>query len=138
MLCIAQNTVAQCASPIATFPYNEDFEITNGAWTPGGTGSDWAWGTPTKPVITGAGSGTKCWVIGGLTGDQRFFLGFAQVWRQNIRPEALKLRINTDPHAPGSFRCNGPLSNMTEFARAFGLEEGVPMVRPAGARAKIW
>ena len=69
MLCIAQNTVAQCATPIATFPYNEDFEITNGAWTPGGTGSDWAWGTPAKPVITGAGSGTKCWVIGGLTGS---------------------------------------------------------------------
>ena len=69
MLCIAQNTVAQCATPIATFPYNEDFEITNGAWTPGGTGSDWAWGTPAKPVITGAGSGAKCWVIGGLTGS---------------------------------------------------------------------
>jgi putative endopeptidase len=60
------------------------------------------------------------------------------VWRQNVRPEALKLRINTDPHSPGIFRCDGPLSNMTEFAQAFGLKDGDPMVRPAAVRAKIW
>ena len=63
--CIKQKSYAQCATPISFFPYTEGFETTNGGWTPGGTGSDWAWGTPTKPVITGAGSGTKCWVIGG-------------------------------------------------------------------------
>jgi gliding motility-associated-like protein len=61
---------AQCGTPISTFPYNEGFEATNGGWTTGGTASDWAWGTPSKPVITGAASGTKCWIVGGLTGSQ--------------------------------------------------------------------
>ena len=76
--------------------------------------------------------------IDGFTPEQRFFLSFAQIWRNNIRPEALKLRIATDPHSPGRFRCNGPLSNMSEFARAFNLKDGEPMVRPPGDRAKLW
>jgi putative endopeptidase len=76
--------------------------------------------------------------IDGFTPEQRFFLSFAQIWRNNIRPEALKLRLNTDPHSPGNFRCIGPLSNMPEFAQAFGLKNGDAMVRPAADRAKIW
>ncbi len=60
---------AQCVSGISTFPYNEGFETSNGGWTSGGAGNDWAWGTPAKPVITGAGGGTKCWIVGGLTGS---------------------------------------------------------------------
>ncbi|MEP7255680.1 MAG: gliding motility-associated C-terminal domain-containing protein [Ferruginibacter sp.] len=68
--CIIQKTNAQCATPISVFPYNEDFETTNGNWVPGGTGSDWIWGTPAKPVITGAASGIKCWIIGGLTASK--------------------------------------------------------------------
>ena len=58
---------AQCGTTINTFPYAEDFETSQGGWTPGGTSNDWAWGTPAKAVITGAGSGHKCWVSGGLT-----------------------------------------------------------------------
>ena len=76
--------------------------------------------------------------IDGFTPNQRFFLSFAQIWRENIRPEALRVQINTNPHSPGHFRCNGPLSNMPEFAQAFGLKDGEPMVRPAALRAKIW
>lgn len=60
---------AQCPSSINTFPYQEDFELNNGNWVPGGTGSDWAWGTPAKPVIQAAGSGSKCWTTGTLTGS---------------------------------------------------------------------
>src|SRR5687768_3313193 len=56
---------AQCTGAINTFPFHEDFEMNDGSWIPGGTGSDWAWGNPDKPVITGAGSGNKCWVTGG-------------------------------------------------------------------------
>ena len=60
----------QCGTTVTTFPYVEDFEASQGGWTSGGTtGNDWAWGTPAKPVITGAGSGSKCWVTGGLTGS---------------------------------------------------------------------
>ena len=76
--------------------------------------------------------------IDGFTPEQRFFLSFAQIWRNNIRPEALRLRINTDPHSPGQYRCVGTLSNMTEFVQAFGLKDGDPMVRAASERAKIW
>jgi gliding motility-associated-like protein len=69
MFCLVQKTYAQCATPINTFPYTEGFEASNGSWTTGGTASDWAWGTPNKPVITGAANGsTKCWIVGGLTG----------------------------------------------------------------------
>lgn len=59
---------AQCSgTPISSFPYLQDFEISAGGWISGGTNNDWAYGTPSKPVITGAGSGTKCWISGGLS-----------------------------------------------------------------------
>jgi gliding motility-associated-like protein len=67
MLCFSQKAIAQCTTPINIFPYTEGFEITNGNWTTGGTSSDWAWGTPNKPVITSAATGTKCWITGGLS-----------------------------------------------------------------------
>jgi putative endopeptidase len=76
--------------------------------------------------------------IDGFTPEQRFFLSYAQIWRSNTRPEAMKLRINTDPHSPGRFRCIGPLSNMKEFQEAFGLKDDDPMMRPVADRAKIW
>lgn len=64
-----KSAFAQCATPIASFPYTEDFEATNGGYTPGGTSSDWTWGTPTKTVIAGAANGNKCWITGGLSGS---------------------------------------------------------------------
>ena len=76
--------------------------------------------------------------IDGLTPEQRFFLAWAQIWRVNIRPEAARLRLNTDSHAPGRFRCNGPLSNMKEFLEAFDVSDGSPMARPVDMRARIW
>ncbi len=69
MGCIHQHIHAQCATPISVFPYTEGFEATNGGWTTGGNASDWAWGSPAKPVITAAANGTKCWIVGGLTGS---------------------------------------------------------------------
>jgi len=76
--------------------------------------------------------------IDGMTPEQRFFLSWAQIWRENVRDEAMKVQINTDPHSPGHFRVNGPFSNMPEFAQAYGAKEGDPMVRPEAVRAKIW
>jgi len=58
-------------------------------------------------------------LVDGFTPEQRFFLGFAQGWRANTRPEALKMTLIRDPHAPNSFRVNGPIANMPEFAAAF-------------------
>lgn len=77
-------------------------------------------------------------LIDGFTPEQRFFLAWAQIWRQNITPEAARVRINTDPHAPGMWRVNGPLSNMPQFAAAFGCKPGDPMVRPDSVRPEIW
>jgi putative endopeptidase len=76
--------------------------------------------------------------VAGFTPEQRFFLGWAQVWAQNIRPEAARQRVATDPHPLGRFRINGPLSNMPAFAEAFQCKAGDPMVRPADKRCQIW
>lgn len=76
--------------------------------------------------------------IDGFTPEQRFFLAWAQIWRANTTPEAARLRINTDPHSPGEWRTNGPLSNMPQFAAAFGCKPGDPMVRDESVRPVIW
>lgn len=76
--------------------------------------------------------------IDGLTGPQRFFLAWAQIWRAKSRPEFTRLLVNVDPHAPPEFRTIGPLSNIPAFALAFGCKSGDPMVRPESERAQIW
>ncbi|MDX5481610.1 MAG: M13 family metallopeptidase [Hymenobacteraceae bacterium] len=76
--------------------------------------------------------------IAGLTPEQRFFLAWAQIWRVNARDEYLNQQILTDPHSPGRFRTNGPVSNMPEFYQAFGCDQGDPMVRAEENRVKIW
>jgi putative endopeptidase len=76
--------------------------------------------------------------IDGFTPEQRFFLAWAQIWRQNITPQNQRQRIMTDPHAPGRWRTNGPISNMPEFAKAFNCKPGDPMVRGDAVRASIW
>jgi putative endopeptidase len=72
----------------------------------------------------------------GFTPEQRFFLGWVQVWGSNSRPEYERLMANTNPHPLGRFRGNGPLSNMAEFAKAFGCKKGDSMVREQVC--KIW
>jgi len=69
----------------------------------------------------------KPFIKDGFTPIQRFFLGYAQGWRNNIRDEALLLRLKTDVHSPGKERVNGPLSNMPEFWDAFDVKPGSPM-----------
>jgi putative endopeptidase len=76
--------------------------------------------------------------IDGFTGPQRVFLAFAQAWRNNTRPEAMAMQVNTNPHSPGRFRALGPIVNLPEFFTAFGCRNGDPMVRPAEKRATIW
>jgi putative endopeptidase len=64
----------------------------------------------------------------GFTADQRFFIGFAQVWCQNSTPESSRLLAKTDPHSPGQYRVNGTVQNSAEFAKAFGCKAGQKMV----------
>ncbi|MEO8217822.1 MAG: M13 family metallopeptidase [Acidobacteriota bacterium] len=77
-------------------------------------------------------------VVDGFTPEQRFFLGFSRARARNVTPESMRLRINTDPHPASKFRVNGPLSNMPQFAAAFGCKSGEAMVRPAEKRCEIW
>jgi len=74
----------------------------------------------------------------GLTQEQRFFLSFAQTWRTQQRPEALRLQVQSNEHAPAKFRTNGPVSNVPEFAAAFSCKSGEPMARTAADRVNIW
>jgi len=76
--------------------------------------------------------------IDGFTPDQRFFLSLAQIWRSKIRDEALRYRINNDPHSPGEFRVNGPVSNTPAFYKAFNIKPGDKMYRPDSLRVKVW
>src|SRR5438874_5257263 len=76
--------------------------------------------------------------IDGFTPEQRFFLSFATIWKSKQRDEDLKLRLNTDPHSPARYRVNGPLSNLSEFAKAFNIPDNSPMVRPPDKRVNIW
>ncbi|HLJ85950.1 MAG TPA: M13 family metallopeptidase [Candidatus Angelobacter sp.] len=64
----------------------------------------------------------------GFTADQRFFLGFAQIWCENHTPESARLLVKTDPHSPGRFRVNGTVQNDPDFAKAFGCKTGQKMV----------
>ena len=68
-------------------------------------------------------------LIDGFTPEQRFFLGWAQVWAAKATPEGLRLQVETDPHSWAQYRVNGPLSNMPEFAKAWGCKAGSRMVR---------
>lgn len=76
--------------------------------------------------------------IDGFSGEQRFFLGWGQIWRISFREEALRQQLITGPHSPGMYRVLGPLSNMPEFYQAFGVSETDPMYRPSDVRVKIW
>ncbi len=76
--------------------------------------------------------------IDGFTGPQRFFLGWAQMWRRRYRDDELRLRLLTDPHSPSEFRVNGIVANMAEFHEAFGLKATDRLYRAPGDRVKIW
>jgi putative endopeptidase len=76
--------------------------------------------------------------IDGFTADQGFFLGWAQVWASNMRPEYARMIVNTNPHPLDSYRVNAPLSNSPAFAKAFSCAADSKMVRPEGTRCRIW
>jgi endothelin-converting enzyme/putative endopeptidase len=77
-------------------------------------------------------------VIDGWTGDQRLFLGWAQVWRSKARDEESKRRLTVDPHSPPKFRANGAAVNVPAFYAAFDVKEGDGMYLPPEERVKIW
>lgn len=82
--------------------------------------------------------GKKAEVIDGFTGDQRFFLGYAQVWRSLYRDQALRNQVMTDPHSPAMYRVNGVVRNHDAWYTAFDIKEGDPLYLPPEKRVKIW
>ena len=77
-------------------------------------------------------------LIDGFTAEQRFFMGWGQVWRIKFRDEALRQQVITGPHSPGMYRVLGTLSNMPEFYQAFDVKAGDGMYRDEKVRVKIW
>ncbi|MFN4161753.1 MAG: M13-type metalloendopeptidase, partial [Stenotrophomonas sp.] len=76
--------------------------------------------------------------VDGYSQDQRFFMNWATVWRRNFNEGELRVRLNTDPHAPANFRANGAPSNMPAYAQAFECKSGDAMVRADDKRVVIW
>ncbi len=77
-------------------------------------------------------------VIGGLTGDQRFFLAWAQVWKAKYRDEATINQIKSDPHSPPAYRINGPIRNLDAWYTAFDVKPGDALYLPPEQRVRIW
>lgn len=116
----------------------EDSVYVNGELTLGENIADFAGLTVSYDAYMLSLKGKEKKKINGFTPEQRFFIGFAQVWRGNARPEFLRQQVVTDPHSPARFRVLGPLSNMPQFYEAFGVKKGDGMYRDDSVRVKIW
>ena len=77
-------------------------------------------------------------MIDGFTGDQRFFIGWGQVWARKYRDDELRKRLLTDPHSPSEYRCNGVARNMPQFAAAFDVKPGDGLYLPPEQQVRIW
>jgi putative endopeptidase len=83
-------------------------------------------------------NGKKAAVIDGLTGDQRFFIGWAQAFQSKIRDKALRSQIKGDPHSPGVYRVNGVMRNVPQWYKAFDVKKGDKLYLAPEDRVKIW
>ena len=82
--------------------------------------------------------GKEAPVIDGFTGDQRFFMGYAQAWRENAREAITRQLLLSDPHSPGQYRANVPVANNDAYQRAFDVKPGDKMYRAPSDRVRIW
>ena len=76
--------------------------------------------------------------LDGFTGDQRVFLGFAQIWREKTREGALRQRVLSNPHSPSEFRADGPVRNIDAWYDAFGVKQGEKYYLAPDARVHLW
>jgi putative endopeptidase len=83
-------------------------------------------------------AGREAPTIDGFTGDQRFFIGFGQIWRGALREQRMLEQIKVGPHSPPQYRCNGPLENVPEFHAAFDVKPGDKMYKAPDQRVRIW
>ena len=83
-------------------------------------------------------NGKEAPIIDGMTGDQRFFLSYGQIWQRKFRDEALRSRVKTDPHSPGEYRANGIVRNFDAWYEAFDVKPGDALYLAPEDRVKIW
>jgi len=76
--------------------------------------------------------------VGGFTPEQRFFISFANTWRDKTRPETMRMLLVSNPHSPERWRVNGTVSQVEAFAKAFGCHPGDPMVQSPEKRLELW
>ncbi|MFT6193559.1 MAG: endothelin-converting enzyme/putative endopeptidase [Cognaticolwellia sp.] len=129
----ADNLVAQYGN----YSVFDDLKV-NGELTLGENIGDLSGVTIAYKAYKASLNGKEAPVIDSLTGDQRFFMGFAQIWRGKMVEKSLRNRVATDPHSPGEFRALGALSNMPEFYSAFDVKAGDAMYIAPEKRVKIW
>jgi len=110
----------------------------NGAFTMGENIGDLAGVTMAYRAYRLSLNGEQAPVIDGYTGDQRFFMGWAQVWRRLYRDDELRRRLKVDPHSPSEYRTNGTVINIDAFHEAFDTQPGDGMWKPAEERVRIW
>ena len=82
--------------------------------------------------------GKEAPVLDGFTGEQRFFLGWAQVWKGMYRPELMQMLLASDPHSPPEYRVNGVVPNIPAFYEAFKIQPGDKLYLDPAKRVKIW
>jgi endothelin-converting enzyme/putative endopeptidase len=82
--------------------------------------------------------GGKAPVIDGFTGDQRFFMAWAQLWRELVADAEQRRRLLSDPHSPGEFRANGVVRNIDAWYEAFGVKPGDKLYLEPARRVTIW
>lgn len=122
----------------STFKMSNDMTV-NGELTLGENIADFGGLTVALTALKKAqNSNVETPVTDGFTPLQRFFISYAQVWRQNIRPEEEMRRLKEDVHSPGNYRVNGSLPNVPEFYKAFGITTDNKLYMPEEKRALIW
>ena len=119
-------------------PYDEGETCVNGRFTLGENIGDVGGLSLAYRAYKMALGGEEAPVIDGLTGDQRFFLAWAQVWRSVQREETGRQRLLTDPHSPEEFRTNGAVRNQDAWYAAFNVQPGDELYLPPEERVRIW
>jgi predicted metalloendopeptidase len=110
----------------------------NGAFTMGENIGDLAGVTMAYRAYRLSLNGEEAPIIDGYSGDQRFFMGWAQIWRRLYRDDELRRRLKVDPHSPSEYRANGAVINIDAFHEAFDTRPGDGMWKPAEDRVRIW
>ncbi len=131
-------TDALVAQYNAFCPFDEGKTCVNGRFTLGENIGDVGGLSMAYRAYKLATKGKDVPVIDGLTGDQRFFLAWAQVWRSTQREDNYRNRLRTDPHSPEEYRVNGVVRQLDEWYEAFDVKPGDAMYLPPEKRVRIW